>query len=229
MSGLANEIGAMQSTCKDFSVLATFSENHDNPRFASLTQDMSLARNIIAYTILGDGIPIIYEGQEQHYNALGGSNDPYNREAIWYSGYNTAAPLYTHVAALNQIRNQAIYMDSGYTTSKTSVIYTDTSTIALKKGTTGKQVVAVLTNLGAGGASYTLTLKNTGYVANQKLVEILTCTSVTADGSGNIAVPMASGLPRVYYPQTAIQGSGICGSLSGRSAEADTGDCVNTF
>lgn len=86
-------------------------ENHDNPRFPSLTQDFSLAKNAIAFTILADGIPIIYEGQEQHYD---GGGTPNQREAIWLSDYSTTAELYTHIASLNQIRNQAIFKDAGY-------------------------------------------------------------------------------------------------------------------
>jgi alpha-amylase len=52
---------------------------------------MSLAKNAAAFTIMADGIPIIYAGQEQHYN---GGADPANREAVWSSGYNTNAELY---------------------------------------------------------------------------------------------------------------------------------------
>jgi hypothetical protein len=44
---------------------------------------------------MSDGIPIIYAGQEQHYN---GGNDPYNREATWLSGYNTSSVLYKLIA-----------------------------------------------------------------------------------------------------------------------------------
>jgi alpha-amylase len=56
--------------------MGSFSENHDQPRFASYTSDISvrpsarriyrkektnvpkLAKNVLAYTILADGIPI---------------------------------------------------------------------------------------------------------------------------------------------------------------------------
>lgn len=33
-------------------------ENHDVPRFASVTTDYSLAKNAIGFTILADGVPI---------------------------------------------------------------------------------------------------------------------------------------------------------------------------
>lgn len=208
ISNLVNELNTMKSTCKDTTLLGSFSENHDVPRFASYTSDYSLAKNIIAYTILSDGIPIIYAGQEQHYS---GGNDPYNREATWLSGYSTSATLYTHVASLNQIRNQAIYKDSTYLTYQNWVIYSDSSTIAMRKGYDGKQIITVLSNLGASGSSYTLSLSNTGWSSGTSVVEVLSCTAVTVDSSGNLPVPMASGLPRVYYPLAQLTSSGICG------------------
>lgn len=70
--------------CKDATLLGTFFENHDNPRFPSATKDLSLVKNAMAFTIMSDGIPIVYQGQEQHYE---GGDDPGCREALWLSGY----------------------------------------------------------------------------------------------------------------------------------------------
>ena len=69
--------------CKDSTLMGTFLENHDNPRFPAGTQDMSLVKNALAFTTLGDGIPVIYQGQEQHFS---GGDDPGCREALWLSG-----------------------------------------------------------------------------------------------------------------------------------------------
>lgn len=201
MSALSAMISTVKSDCADSTVLGTFSENHDQPRFASVTGDMSLAENIIAFTLLADGIPIIYEGQEQHYNAEGGSSVPYNREAIWYSDYNTDATLYLLIAQLNAIRSYAISAASDYLTYQNYVIYGDTSTIAMRKGEDA-QVITVLSNLGADGASYTLDLGSTGWDAGAEVMELLTCTSVTVASDGTLPVPMASGLPRIYMAST---------------------------
>jgi alpha-amylase len=130
----------MKSDCGDTTLLGSFMENHDVARFPSLTSDISLAKNAIAFTILADGIPIIYEGQEQHYTGTGGGGVPYNREAIWLSGYSTTATLYTWIASLNQIRNQAIYKDGSYVTYKAYPVYSDSSTIVMRKGDTNYQV-----------------------------------------------------------------------------------------
>jgi alpha-amylase len=212
------------------------------PFIKSYTSDYALAKNAIAFVILSDGIPIIYAGQEQHYN---GGNDPDNREATWLSGYNTSAELYQFIASANAIRTQAISKDSGYLTYKVRSsssssssfhteknrpelvtnklrsipfytqqnwpIYQDTTTLAMRKGTDGNQLITILSNLGSSGSSYTLSLSGTGYSAGESLTELLSCTSsVTVDSSGNVPVPMADGLPRVLYPSALLEGSGIC-------------------
>ncbi|GKZ49815.1 hypothetical protein AbraIFM66951_002523 [Aspergillus brasiliensis] len=169
---------------------------------------MSLAKNVATFTILADGIPIIYAGQEQHYS---GGNDPYNREATWLSGYKTTSELYTHIAASNKIRTHAIKQDSGYLTYKNYPIYQDTSTLAMRKGYNGTQTITVLSNLGASGSSYTLSLPGTGYTAGQKITEIYTCTNLTVNSNGSVPVPMKSGLPRILYPtDKLVNGSSFC-------------------
>jgi alpha-amylase len=155
---------------------------------------MSLVKNAIAYTMMADGIPIIYEGQEQHY---AGGNDPSNREAIWLSGYSTTSTLYRHIASMNQIRNQAIYKQASYLTYKNWPIYQDSSVLAMRKGNDGYQITTVLSNQGSSGESYMLTLNNTGYANGTVVIEVLTCTQVTADSNNNIVVAMSEGLPKV--------------------------------
>ncbi len=118
---------------------------------------------------------------------------------------------------MNQIRNQAIYKSSDYVTYKASPVYSDSSTIAMRKGDTNYQIIGVFSNLGASGSSYTLTLTSseTGFTASQALVEVLSCTAYTTDSSGNLAVAMAGGLPRVFYPLAQLTGSGVCSSITG--------------
>lgn len=200
----------MKSSCSDTTLLGSFLENHDNPRFPSLTQDFSLAKNAIAFSMLADGIPIVYEGQEQHYD---GGAVPDNREAIWLSGYDKTAELYTHIASVNQIRNQAIFRSADYLTYKAVPTYSDDTTIVMQKGDDGNQIVGVFSDLGADGASYTLTLSagETGFTDSEAVTEVLSCTAYTTDSGGNLAVSMAGGLPRVFYATAGVTGSGICG------------------
>jgi len=58
ISNLVKGINQMKSTCADTTILGSFMENHDVARFASLTSDMSLVKNAIAFTMLQDGSPI---------------------------------------------------------------------------------------------------------------------------------------------------------------------------
>ncbi|KAL9040215.1 MAG: hypothetical protein Q9214_004578, partial [Letrouitia sp. 1 TL-2023] len=150
---------------------------------------MNLAMNIIAFTILADGIPIIYQGQEQHFS---GGNDPENREALWTSAYSTKAPLYTFIASVNQIRNQEIYKSPAYLTSRASVAYSDNHNIAIRKG----HILTVFTNLGSNPPSDNLTLSDTGFGPNEQMVEILTCSNSTINANGSLDVSLDSGRPQ---------------------------------
>jgi alpha-amylase len=208
MSKFVNQLNSMKSQCKDTSVLGSFSENHDQARFASLTNDMSLAKNIITFTIMGDGIPIMYEGQEQHYS---GAQDPYNREAVWLSEYNAGAPLYTLTASANQIRNHALFVDEGWLTYQNWVIYSDSANVAMRKGYDGYQTITVLTNKGSNSADYILSVTKTGYNSGIKVVDVLSCEALTTGADGSLKVPMTQGLPKIYYPVGLLDCSGICG------------------
>jgi alpha-amylase len=85
----------------------------------------------------------------------------------------------------------------------------------MRKGSiAGAQVITVLSNKGSSGSSYTLSLSGTGYSAGATLVEMYTCTTLTVDSGGNLAVPMASGLPRVLVPSSWVSGRGLCGTGS---------------
>lgn len=208
MGDLVTMINRGKNECKDSSLLGSFSENHDIPRFGSYTQDLSLARNVIAVTMLTDGIPIIYGGQEHLYR---GGSDPSNREAVWLSGYSTSAPLYKMIGTLNQIRSRAIAVSADYLTYQNWIIYSDSSTMAIRKGFDGRQVISVFSNRGSSGGSYTLNLKSHGYPNGYEVLDVLSCTMATVDTSGTLPVPMAQGLPRVYFPTAQLTGSKICG------------------
>ncbi|EAW23731.1 putative alpha-amylase [Aspergillus fischeri NRRL 181] len=226
ISNLYNMISSVDSDCADPTLLGNFIENHDNPRFASYTSDYSQAKNVISFMFFSDGIPIVYAGQEQHYS---GGADPANREAVWLSGYSTSATLYSWIASTNKIRKLAISKDSAYITSKNNPFYYDSNTLAMRKGSVaGSQVITVLSNKGSSGSSYTLSLSGTGYSAGATLVEMYTCTTLTVDSSGNLAVPMASGLPRVLVPSSWVSGSGLCGDSISTIATTTTSTTKTT-
>ena len=190
ITALNATLSAIKASCKDTTLLGTFIENHDNPRFPSLTSDLSLDKNVIAFVLMADGIPIIYEGQEQRFF---GSSVPNNREAIWLADYSAKSTLYAFIGRVNQIRNQENYKSPSYLTDPMESIYVDQNNIALRKG----KIVSVYTNLGVNSTDYELSIGNTGYAANQSLVEILSCGNVTVGANGKLGVGMSGGLPRV--------------------------------
>ncbi|KAL9601830.1 MAG: hypothetical protein Q9179_002748 [Wetmoreana sp. 5 TL-2023] len=190
MSSLSSAISTIQRVCRDPTMLGTFSENHDNARFLSHTNDLHLNMNVITFTILSGGIPIIYQGQEQGFS---GGNDPANREALWTSSFPTKTALYNLIASVNQIRNHEVFSFPDYLTSPMSVIYTDAHDIALRKG----HIVSLFTNIGANGTAYNVTLTRHGFDTNQTVVEILSCKNSTVDGQGGLRVAVKQGLPQV--------------------------------
>lgn len=193
----------------DTTRLGNFIENHDVARFPTVTSDSGRIKTAIAYSMLSDGIPIIYQGQEQ---ALNGARDPFNREAIWPTKYNTGHENYVLISKINQIRNQAVFVDrTGFLNYRAAAIKINDYALALRKGNAGSQIVGVFSNMGNTGTPYTVTLSgsDTGFRSNEKVVEIIGCSTLTADGAGNLAVQITAG-PRVFFPQAKLVGSRIC-------------------
>ncbi|KAK4188342.1 family 13 putative glycoside hydrolase [Podospora australis] len=212
ISELVTGLNTLKGVAKDLSLYGSFLENHDVERFASITKDMALAKNGIAFMMLKDGIPIIYQGQEHHYV---GTGTPNNREAVWHSGYTTNSELYKWIAKLNQIRSRAIVEDSNYLTYNAHVIYSDSRTIAMRKGHTGSQIIGIYTNAGSSSSvSVTLSSSATAFTAGQSVVDVMSCDKFTVSSSGTVTVTLGNGLPRVLYPASGLSGSGICSTTA---------------
>ncbi|KAF4550375.1 Alpha-amylase A type-3-like protein [Elsinoe fawcettii] len=208
MAGLAQHIPSMQAACADVTLLGSFTENHDLPRFAFLTGDKSLAKNLLVYTLLGDGVPIVYQGQEQGFAAAGegsNGNEPWNREALWGSGYDLGNELAVVVRGVNAIRAKVGGDDVGFWEERTRVVSSDEHSIVLRRG----RVVSVLTNAGQVAGQSSLLVQDSGFEVGSTVVDVLGCGEVQV-GNGTLAVPMESGLPKVLYPKDLLSGSGIC-------------------
>jgi alpha-amylase len=204
IANLVNGVNQMKSTCVDTTLLGSFLENHDQPRFPSYTSDVSLTKNAIAFTLLQDGIPIIYQGQEQFFR---GGDVPADREALWTSKYSTTSTLYTFIKQINSLRNWVKQRDTAYLTYKAQPTSPDSRTIIMRKGS----VVSIYNNRGANGAaSFTLSASVSGFTSGQSVTEILTCKVSSADSSGNLAISITGGLPQILYPTSALSGSGLC-------------------
>ncbi|KAI7210949.1 alpha-amylase [Hortaea werneckii] len=209
INDLVLTIDSVKENCPNSTSFGSFSENHDVARFASLTDDLSLAKNIITYTMLADGIPIIYQGQEQR--QYGSIHPYYNRAPLWQAGFNTSAPLYEHIAILNKFRQHVISGHNNYTEYMAEVIYQDMHSLGLRKGFNGSQVITVLNNNGQDCEYFELEVSGHDYAPGTVLTEVLTCTNLTVNDSGNLTVPMFAGTPKVLYPLELLANSGICG------------------
>ncbi|KAM0714716.1 hypothetical protein Q7P37_009754 [Cladosporium fusiforme] len=185
---LAKAIVTAAEKSHDTSLLGSFSENHDIPRFPTKSNDTARAKNVLTFTMLSDGIPILYQGQEQHYQAMGGSTDPYNREALWLSDYNNDHELYQFVRRLNYIRKQASRDDNSFLERQAQVLYTDSNVIAIQKA----ELLIVLSNRGLGSVNHTREVSS-DYEPGSSITELLTCTKMIVDASGITEVTIMDG------------------------------------
>ncbi|KPI36142.1 Alpha-amylase A type-1/2 [Cyphellophora attinorum] len=94
----------ISSIFPDPAALGTFVDNHDQMRWLAQRDDVAVLKNVLAYVILARGIPIVYYGTEQGFS---GASDPFNREDLWRSGFNTEADLYQTIARLSEARLDA--------------------------------------------------------------------------------------------------------------------------
>lgn len=172
-----------------------------------------MVKNAIAFTMLADGIPIIYYGQEQGFT---GAIVPSNREILWPSQYNKSSALYVFIGQLNAIRNHAIYIDNTYLTYKAYPVSYTSNTIVMRKGIV-PAVIGLFTNLGVNSAttSFSIPMSSTGYSASQSITEVLSCTAYTTDASGTLSGQITAGRPQVFYPTSALVNNGlICPGLT---------------
>ncbi|KAJ5632125.1 alpha-amylase [Penicillium lividum] len=219
VSDLVNEVQLMKDLCPDVTALVSFSENHDVKRFASFTDDLSLAKNVITFTMLFDGVPFIYQGQEQHLQ--GEYSPPTNRDAIWLTGYDNTTELVSLITTLNKIRKHAYRMDNDYVDTASYNIYQGSSELAFTKGIEGRQVIMLLSSQGVNGDPYTLELWSS-YNAGTNVTEVLSCKTYMVDEwDASLVVDMDSGLPRVLFPTQLMPGSGLCGYSSANLTYAD--------
>jgi alpha-amylase len=100
MYEIRNVFNQEKNAFADVDALGVFIDNHDNPRFLSISPSMPLFKTALTFALFSQGIPIVYYGSEQGFN---GGNDPANREPLW-TAMNTASPLYTFVQTLVSVR-----------------------------------------------------------------------------------------------------------------------------
>ncbi|KAK2060689.1 alpha amylase [Colletotrichum caudatum] len=205
LNELADWRSQVRDGCTDIFAMGSFVENHDMPRFAVRDDDIALAKNAMAYILLTDGIPTVYQGQEQHFK---GNSTPFNREPLWQSKYDTEAPIYTLTSTLLKTRNQLQKMNSAFATTASEQLFVENTHLCLRKGPDGAQVVFCITNKSSKGDSYELSIG--GFNPGDQVVEVLSCATSQADGTGNVTLYMSKGEPKAVVPVSALEGTSLC-------------------
>lgn len=161
----------------------------------------------------------VYQGQEQHFN---GGETPSNREPLWLSGYNTSAELYVTAKTLNKARNTMISLTNTSTTtyvdSKVETLIADVNHLCQVKGPEGYQIVSCVVNYSSSGSSYKLSVG--GFAAGDAVIELLGCTTDTADDSGNVTMYMNHGEPKAYVLQSVVNATGLCNTTQDAATAA---------
>ncbi len=163
--------------------MATFVENHDNPRFLNQCNDVGKFTNAAIFSLLWEGIPVFYYGGEQYFK---GGADPNNREPLW-NNYNTKSTLYGLLKITNTLRKNVKIWNY-----KIVQRYADENFYAFTRG----NVLACFTNT----KSLKRTITYHEFKNGDKLCNVLyngDCVTVT---NGKIDIVMGD-YPKVYHKQ----------------------------
>ncbi|WWC57793.1 uncharacterized protein I303_100328 [Kwoniella dejecticola CBS 10117] len=221
MPTLQHYINAASTSYSDPSVIGSFSDNQDLPRFNSRTGDKSLVYNAIVSSFLYGGIPTVYYGLEQ--DIADGPYDPNNREALWnYNNYNTGGDTYKRITNLNKIRD-LLASKGNFLTSVATVLKIQDNDIALQR----EDALIVLTNRGSSGSG-TWSIGGTKFGNNADVVDLLSCDKGKTDGSGALSVSWSTGQPFVFVSSQIAADGGFCGATApGNALIADLDTPVN--
>ncbi len=132
-----------------------FLDNHDVPRFASLSPSVAATEQALFLLMMMPGVPVLYYGTEQGFN---GTNDPSNREDLWTSNYNQKHPMYLWIQQITNWRKQYASLRHGTMEfrwlSDRQGTGEDIGIIAFTRTTPG-DIVLVVINTSDGGSSST--------------------------------------------------------------------------
>uniref|UniRef100_UPI001262AC45 Alpha-amylase n=1 Tax=Rhizomucor pusillus TaxID=4840 RepID=UPI001262AC45 len=183
-SRISEMLGSNRNAFEDTSVLTTFVDNHDNPRFLNSQSDKALFKNALTYVLLGEGIPIVYYGSEQGFS---GGADPANREVLWTTNYDTSSDLYQFIKTVNSVRmksNKAVYMD----------IYVGDNAYAFKHG----DALVVLNNYGSGSTNQVSFSVSGKFDSGASLMDIVSNITTTVSSDGTVTFNLKDGLPAIF-------------------------------
>ncbi|KAK1926274.1 putative alpha-amylase A precursor [Papiliotrema laurentii] len=192
---LSEMVGRVQKLMSNPTLLGSFLDNHDMPRFAGIVQDQALVRNAAAYPFVSDGFPILYQGQE---HGLQGGDDPSNREAIWQFGYEEDTPMFAFFRNLNAARRAAITSNPAYLSTLLKPYQLNNYSIALSK----PPLLTVLTNYGSSVPAVGMYVApaQTGFKGLLPVIDVISGQIFSTDPRGGLTVSIIAGEPRVFMP-----------------------------
>ena len=189
-------------------LLVTFIDNHDLPRFL-YKADVDALHNALVYLLTMNGIPCIYYGTEQQFD---GGNDPFNREDMWESGFDTSNRTFGHVQHLIDLRMEYAPLRRGdvqlrWSSSRTGG-ESDAGIFAFERTYKGETVLVVI-NTHDGKASRTSFEGNAMQVSfggGTKLENVFEDEAtkddeVTVSGDGTLDVEVPARGAKVYVKQ----------------------------
>ena len=188
MYQLRNTMNAEKPAFSDMDLLGLFVDNHDNPRFLSISYSMPLFKSALAFTLFAQGLPIIYYGTEQGFS---GGADPANREALWPTGLSTEHPMYKFLTQLITIRKSHQVWAQPHIER-----WCDDTFYAFSRG----DVLIALTNQ-QGTQHRDVTYHP--YKAGQKVCNLMIagdCVTISQDNK--FGVTLVNGEVKIYYPAT---------------------------
>ncbi|KAL2315631.1 Alpha-amylase Aah4 [Schizosaccharomyces pombe] len=199
---LADKMTDMRGLCVNPLLLGNFVENKDLPRMASISSDPATLKNAIAFVLMGDGIPMMYNGQEL---AMRGEEVPYNRPAIWEKGFPKRNPYYKFTSAINRFRKAMIESKDGeaFLNMQSDISIVDKRLLLLRRG----KVITVLNNLG----SYYIHFHYTVSAEEHKWMDVLSCKSVPVQDNRQVFM-VRNGEPMILYPEESAYEMGLCPS-----------------
>ncbi|RDB21011.1 Alpha-amylase 1 [Hypsizygus marmoreus] len=214
VTALAQVFDESKKKFTDTGLLGNFLENQDLPRWHNQSVDPQSLYNAMVLNFLTDGIPIVYYGQEQSFS---GSNDPYNREALWTSNYEKTT-AYELISTLNQLRNFMVNSTgTGWLKQATAILTTSPYGIAVMKG----EIISVVTNIGSPPQNGIHIAVPTPYASSTATTNILTCKQWAVGAGGMVDVEYTKGgVPVILVPTTRLKGSGICDASGTKNGSA---------
>jgi alpha-amylase len=189
MRNLESMLVQYQQLFSDMSVLGTFIDNHDHPRFLNVQSDYTLYKNALTYVLTAIGIPFIYYGTEQGFS---GGNDPANREPLWPSQYRNSSQIYAHIKLLVHWRKQVKIWEYSQIQR-----YADDNFYAFTRG----PYFVALTNVGSNGPQIIRTITYHPYQDGTTLCNLFWPTDCIVVRNRRFQVYLNNGECKVFYPK----------------------------